>query len=527
MPDISQATQKLISRYHAWQQASLQKEGVATVHVDEVAAKVAAFYERIRGVIDWREEHLLRRAAIERILKRRLLLGTNGKDLALSFVSELIRGGYFPNDRIEEIKIEIVQKSIDKYLYILEKSEKPTEKLKVRLYDWLLGVAACEVEEILDPLRRERALIDYMTESMREKISTVPEISEFDKNTQTFVAVQRALFKLDRPIISYHLLKKGYPEWLSLPQNILQEVSGNIYKIKDEIDGYLKHPLSERFYRICERHDTPYLILGDILSANAANAQENLAKPELTESSIRTSYQQRLSKLKSRTKRAAFYSTLSIFLSKILLAFAVEIPFDNYVTHQFDQRALLLSVAMPPMLMFFLVFTIRPPKKSNLEKVVLETMKIVYHQEKKDVYLIKTPRKRKGLASALIKLFYFTTFVVSFGLIWRLLDELNFGILSRIIFLLFLSLISFAGVKVRERSKELTVEEGKGGLLLFLLDSFSLPFIKIGQWLSGQLSRYNILIITLTALIDMPLHIFTEFLEQWRNFLKEKKEEIH
>ena len=64
MPDISQATQKLISRYHAWQQASLQKEGVATVHVDEVAAKVAAFYERIRGVIDWREEHLLRRTAL-------------------------------------------------------------------------------------------------------------------------------------------------------------------------------------------------------------------------------------------------------------------------------------------------------------------------------------------------------------------------------------------------------------------------------------------------------------------------------
>jgi len=106
------------------------------------------------------------------------------------------------------------------------------------------------------------------------------------------------------------------------------------------------------------------------------------------------------------------------------------------------------------------------------------------------------------------------------------LDKLNFGILSKIIFIVFFSLIFFAGAKIKERSKELTVEEDKGGFFSFLFDSFSLPFLRLGKWLSGQWTKYNVVLVIITALIDMPFQIFTEFLEQWRYFVKEKKEEI-
>lgn len=527
MSELSQPTQKLISRYQAWQQSLLRKEGVATVHVDEVAAKVAAFYEKIRGVIDWREEHLLRRAAIERILKRRMLLGQESKNLAQSFVLELIRAGYFPNDRIEEAKIEIVQKTLDKYLLIIQNSAAPAEKLKVRLYGWIFGVAACEVEEILDPLRRERALIDYMQEVMQEKIQVTPQIPELEKNTQISIAIQRALFKLDKPIITYHLLKEKYPQWHDLPPNLLAEVSQNIYSIWNNIEKELKHPLAEKFYRICERYDTPYLILGDILSADPGGANEKISKPEILEGLVRKCYAARLNQVKSRIKRAAIYSTISIFLTKILLALAFEIPLDRFLTGKFSIQATALSVGLPPLLMFFLIATIRSPKKSNLEQVVLATMKIVFPVEKKEIYMLKIPESGGGLFKIIIPLFYLATFILSFGFIWWALDKLEFGIAAKIVFLLFLSLISFAGVKLRERSKELIVEPEKSGFLFFFLDSFSLPFIRIGRWLSGQWTKYNIVIITISAIIDMPLQLFTEFLEQWRNFLKEKKEDIH
>ncbi len=74
MSIISQPTQRLIQRYQEWYQFLQPKEGTATLHVDEVASRMASFYEKIRGVINWREEHLLRKSAIERMLRRRLVL---------------------------------------------------------------------------------------------------------------------------------------------------------------------------------------------------------------------------------------------------------------------------------------------------------------------------------------------------------------------------------------------------------------------------------------------------------------------
>ncbi len=57
---------------------------------------------------------------------------------------------------------------------------------------------------------------------------------------------------------------------------------------------------------------------------------------------------------------------------------------------------------------------------------------------------------------------------------------------------MFFSLIFFAGVKIRERAKELEVMLERPGFLTFLIDSFSLPFIRTGKRLSSQWVRYNI-----------------------------------
>src|SRR3989344_8878818 len=102
MTQLSEATQKLITEYNIWQQSQKPKEGVSTIHVDEVALKVAAFYEKIRTIVDWKEEHLIRRSAIIRKLKRRFLnLELNSsyekEEIAEPLILELIRGGHFLN----------------------------------------------------------------------------------------------------------------------------------------------------------------------------------------------------------------------------------------------------------------------------------------------------------------------------------------------------------------------------------------------------------------------------------------------
>jgi len=79
---------------------------VPNIHVDYVASKIATLYEKLRQVIDYQEEHLLRKNTIQRILKRRLLLSSDPEEIANPLISELIRGGYFLNDKIPETKIK-------------------------------------------------------------------------------------------------------------------------------------------------------------------------------------------------------------------------------------------------------------------------------------------------------------------------------------------------------------------------------------------------------------------------------------
>jgi len=538
MPEISQPTQKLIQRYRLWYQSLQPKEDITTIHVDEVASKVAAFYEKIRGIIDWKEEHLLKRRAIERILKRRLFSKldlSNGNifedsDIAEPLVLELIRGGHFPNDKIPESKTEEVQKAINKYVFILNKAKSGPKKSKIQLYSWISGIAACEIEEILSPSIKERALITYMFEviNQRIKLSEKVKFDEREKNTQTYIATQKALFNLDAPVISYHILKYRYPEWKNLSEDQFNEFAENIHSIKDRLEKDLDNPLGDKFYQICEKYDTPFLLLGDVLSKNPIEAKEKLSDPELLESLITTHYNERVKTLKKRLGRAAFYATLSIFLTNIFSLLIIEMPFNKWITgYFFNYWAITIDILGPTFLMFLLVITIKPPKKENLPKVLMEVMKSVYGKDKKDVYEIKKFRKRNIIFEAIINLFYLLGFTAILALIVWGLYQVNFPPLSYVIFVVFLSLIAFAGAKIRQRAKELQVIEEKETLFHLFIDPFAVPVIQLGKWLTNKWKRYNVIAVFFSALIDMPFTVFVEFIEQWRYFLKEKKEKIH
>src|SRR3989339_1747546 len=54
------------------------KKPSTPIHIDEIASRIAKFYEMIRKVIDWKEDSVLRRSAIERALKRTLFTKLTG-----------------------------------------------------------------------------------------------------------------------------------------------------------------------------------------------------------------------------------------------------------------------------------------------------------------------------------------------------------------------------------------------------------------------------------------------------------------
>lgn len=528
------------------------KKSSNPIYVDEIASKVAKFYETVRRIVDWKEEHLIRRAAIERVLKRRFVSKVYGisiipdvkpADAAEPFILELIRSGYFPNGKIGKEKIFEIQNCLEKYLYILtnavvindeeaktKKEQKAGVKKKINFYNWVIEIAACEIEEILDAPLREYALMNLMTESLMQRIRIIPEneISEEDKYMQTYISVHRTLYNLDKPITIFHLLKYKYPEFFSSSE-YLPEFTSKIFDIWNEIESYLNYKKGSEFFRVAEKYDAAYLLIGD--SMNSMEKEVEFIEKKVSDTGIfiqavENKYNERLATLKKRLSRLAVFSTLSIFVAGAASLLIFEIPIAKWVRGYFSPWAIVADLAIPTALMFILVWMIRPPSGNNLESVKEEVSKIVYTVEEMDIYEVKLKKKIRKFLNFMFALIYITGGLISlYGIYW-VFKIANVPWTSLYINTGNVAMVVFSAMVIRQRSRELTIVE-KENIIEFLLDFFSIPLAKIGGWISSKWKEYNIVSVFFIALVDFPFSSFVAMIEGWRNFIKDKRSELN
>jgi len=543
---FSQIAKKLFQDYQNYYASLKPKGGVAYIHVDEVASRVAIFYESLIRVVNWKEEQLVRRTAIERKLKRRLISEISGlsvvanlksQKVAEALVLESIRGGHLPNNQIPQSKFQDVQKIIEKYVFILKNislahnRSSSDVKLKIQFYNWLLEIAACEIEETLAPPLKENALIDSMVNVMEERIIVKPAdiISQTEKRAQIYIGVLRTLFHLDAPIISYRILKWQHPDWLQMPEDLYNQAAQNILKIKKEIENRLNHPLSGEFFKICEKYDTLWLVLGDIMEKFEKNPSEIPAKfgnKESLSKLIEETYHSRLKTLKNRLLKMGLFSSLSVMIANTFSLFLVEVPLAKWLYGRIIPWAMVADIVVPTLIMIGLVSAYKLPSETNLEKLTDEINKIIYKQEGEELYEIKAKKARKLLTAFFISLLYLLGLFITLGAIVWLLKFIKLPPTSIFINTMLATVMIFSAMVVRQRAKELTVED-RTTFLEFSVDALSIPVGKIGQWLAGKWKKYNVVSVFFTALIDMPFFVFINFIENWSSFLKERKSEIH
>jgi hypothetical protein len=178
--------------------------------------------------------------------------------------------------------------------------------------------------------------------------------------------------------------------------------------------------------------------------------------------------------------------------------------------------------------MFLIIASIFVPKEKNKKIVCDQVMAMVYPKETLETIPVKKPAERSGWINFILRSIFVLSSIAVFGGVFYLLLKINFSWLSIVIFLAFFSLIAFSGMKIEASSKQLKAEdrEKEEGITSFIADIFFLPFRNAGKWLSGQLQRYNLIILILNLFFEAPLQIFFEFIESWRGYLKSKKEEL-
>ncbi len=516
----TEAVQKLVAEYTRYfeEKETSQKHTGEKIHVDEIAAKVAAFYEKVRNLIAYSEEHLLRKSTIERILRRRIFLKDFKKNFAEPLIKELIRSGHLANDTVPESKITDVQKIIDDILFLLERGVFKDESEKEDVSDWLIAISVSAIEEELFPPAKERMLSEAMIHVIQNSLEMRnAELSDEWKNIQLFIAVQRALFRPDFDQLQYRLLKFLYPHWGTLSSEEAANAAKNLPELKRNLHSLLKNPIGRYFFKLCNREKIVFLLLGDLVFSGSA-IDENF------EGLLKHAYHDRYKREKIQLRKLAFFSVISFFISKILVALAIEIPIDTYFAHAFSIRTIIINITLPPLLMILILLFIRLPSKQNYYLVAGEVRNVVFSGGQKK-YIVTIPKRRSWISEALVRLAYLITlgvvlYFLTTGLMW-----LDFSVASIVIFALFTSMVIATGVKINNRAKEISLLKEKVTFMSFLVDLVAIPFMTIGKWAINGLSKFNVLVIVFNFLIELPFQLFVEFLENFRGFIKAKKEE--
>lgn len=525
--------------YHS-QNTKEVSDDVAKIKVSTIISKMSFYYEKIRNSVDYKEEHLLRKNAIERILKRHIVIegaiaikGLDSLAISKHLITELIRAGYLLNNALPETKIDEIADVISKYLLLRHYSagvvRNQSSEEKAGMQGWIISIAASDIEERLGKNQVDLAVIDYMYAILSENIK-LPENSIYhdDRDVQIFIGIHRSLLKFDREMLSFILFKYYNPNWQTATNADVEQAAVDILSLKMEINSQIDHPLVGQLNRIISRYTVFFSILIDVISDGPEEIYEYFKKdPKAFPRKIKQICNNRYKEARAKLWRAAIRSIIYIFITKSIFVLILEIPAIKFFGEELNLAILAINISFPAVLLFLIVFFTRLPSEANTAKIVEGVEEIVFTEKQRhEPFKLRKGVKRGAVMNLTFGILYAVTFFISFGIIVWGLDKIGFTWVSMIIFLFFLAFVSFFSIRIRRNAKELIIVPPKENILSFFADFFYVPIIVVGKWLSEKFSRINVFVFILDFIIEAPFKIFVEIAEEWTNYVKERKEDV-
>ncbi len=504
-------------------------EKLSRIKVDSFTSKIAKIYEKIRNAIDYKEEHLLRKNAIDRVIWRRLNLKFSSENIGTNLIKELIRAGYLENNLIPASKAEEVECIIEKYLQLMELAGVKRRSTKgTKIFKWLISICACEVEETLAPPLESKALVEFAYFSIGKEVKIIDKkLNDNEKQLQVLIALNRALVKSDKAMLNYYVWKYYNRNWRNATKNEVMAVAKKLNNLHKVIDEQLMYYLSERLLRLFKKYAIVFQVLKEVIIENRKEAEDIFNNPEELEYYVRTTCERIYKKAKTKLRRSIVRVIIYIFITKMFLVLLLELPYEKYVAESIMMLPLIVNALFPPILMFLIGVFIWVPSKKNTQKINHVAQILVNKGQLKSNEGIGGVVKRSTVNSVIFALLYVILFGLTFGVIMMVLTRLEFTWISIVIFLLFLSLVSFFGIKLRMGVREMVIIDKRETLISSLLNLISLPFLRAGYWLSVKFQKINFFVFIFDFIIEAPFKIFLEVIEDWIAYLKEKKEEIY
>ena len=502
--------------------------------VSEVLGGLARLYERIRTTVEYKGEHVLRRNAIERILKRliwekgNLISDANVDKLSENLIKELIWARYLKNDSIAKVKISQVSRAINKYLFFLENLDNLPKGVSItQIRNWIWGIASSEIEETVDPSNRELYVV-LMNEWFNSNYNWISNsIPKHEREVQIYLAIHRSFTKSDEAVMRYHLLRKEFTNWDNATKDEVYQLINIFPKIHQEIEDHINFSGRMLLFRRMQKHSSAFEIFRAITQSEVKNLGKLLSNRKLFDEKIKEVCEGKYKQIKNKVNTGIIRSVIYIFISKVFLALIIEIPYEIFRFGDIRYIPLFINIGFPPFLMWIIGMSIAIPGAKNTQLIIDKLNSVVYSNESNSKVVFSTERSRSNnILLTAFSAIYALLFILVFGGISYILLGLNFSFFGIIIFFIFISLVLLFIYRVRFNATQLRVNKEDEGLFDHIFSYITLPFLNFGYLISAGLSKLNFLTILLDFIIEAPLKSIIEIFEEWSSYIKEKKEEV-
>jgi len=465
-----------------------------------VVSVLARVYEKARNALEYRADHLVRRAAIERILKRLMVYEKDPAGLARLLLTELKWARYVSIAELEQVDEIKLKQTLERYINVFESGGSR---------EWLVGVASAQIEEMFN-LNQDFGKFTYFAfQVIKQKVK----VEDPNLDLLIFMAVDRIYSQSDDEQLAYH---------------VLQLANGNVNETWRLVNLANSHPLLNRLQKFVSGQMGALLLLRDIYFANPGEFRQLLTDGEGFKQTAGRVLDKQLRLMGERISTAAVRSVVYVFLTKMVVAVAVEMPVEVWLFGSVAKWPLVANLLFPPVLMWGVTRQISLPKGREKEEIVNKAWAVVSNFEslaKDEDGLYEKPVRKKSLWYMIFSGLYAVVFVATFGLIFYGLHKARFNFAAQLVFVFFLSVIAFFAHRIRQTAGIYRVRR-PGKLRSSLWDMVWLPILTAGSMLSQGLSKLNFLAFALDFILEAPFKVILGFLDSWVQFLGAKKEEV-
>lgn len=495
------------------------------ISVNPVVSRVASIYEKLRSAMDYRDEEVILRAAIERILKRRILFGGDPHTMSAPLVRELVWARYFPDESLSESLVEVVEERIELFLKLREKILLKHPSFKQKTVDeWTFHLMSSDLQNTLGPKKKKELMVNFMFNIMKQNINIL-DVSEQIKDIQVFIAVRKSYARDDLALLRYHLFTQIFGK---LTRENLERISDDFLKAYKEINAQLSFPRKEKIVNYVKDKTVVFFILEDLLNLEKGGVRELFKDEQEFRRVVFTICEARYGGIASKVRRAILRSVIFLLFTKAFFAIAIEGTYETMLYGHIIWTSTVINIGVPPLLMAAVGLFIRPPGQENSKRVLRYIDMVLTDPEPRfanPLAMKSNPEKKDPILNSFFSFFWLLTFFLLFGLIVYVLNKLQFNILSMGIFMFFLAIVSFLSYRISQTANQYSIEEKKN-LITPITDFLFLPFVKVGRRLTDGIAQINVFLFIFDFIIEAPFKGLFGFFEQWFLFLQTKREEL-